>query len=66
MKHTVALTGDRIDQIVYKYYGTLDVLNDVMQSNIHLISKPVLESGDVVYLPDIDTSEQSESGVALW
>jgi len=66
MKHTVAATGDRLDQIIYAHYGTLDVMNEVMMSNAHLMGKPILDAGDKVYLPDIDLPEPTETGVSLW
>lgn len=66
MKRTVATQGDRLDQIIYTYYGTLDVMNEVMMSNVNLLSKTILDAGDVVYLPDISAPEQPETGVSLW
>jgi len=66
MKRTVATTGDRLDQIIYQYYGTLDVMNEVMMSNVHLLSKTILDAGDIVNLPDISSPEQPETGVNLW
>lgn len=66
MNSTIATQGDRLDQIIYAYYGTLDVMNKVMMSNVHLMPKPILDTGDKVYLPDISVPEQSESGVSLW
>lgn len=66
MRYTVATKGDRLDVIIYQHYGTLDVMNEVMMNNPHLMSRPILESGDKVYLPDIAEPEQSETGVSLW
>lgn len=66
MKYTVATKGDRLDQIIYQYYGSLDVMNEVMINNPHLMSRPILESDDKVYLPDITKPEQSVTGVSLW
>lgn len=66
MKYTVATKGDRLDQIIYQYYRSLDVMNEVMINNPHLMSTPILQSGDKVYLPDIAEPEQSETGVSLW
>lgn len=66
MKHTVATQGDRLDVIIYQYYGTLDVMNEVMMNNPHLMSTPILSTGDKVYLPEIIEPEQSETGVSLW
>lgn len=66
MRYTVATKGDRLDVIIYQHYGTLDVMNEVMMNNSHLMSRPILESGDKVYLPEITKPEQSETGVSLW
>jgi len=67
MKYTVATQGDRLDQIIYQHYGTLDVMNEVMIHNSHLMSTPILQNGDKVYLPDIDVTAQAETvGVSLW
>lgn len=67
MKHVLAQKGDRLDQIVYNYYGTLEPLNSVMLANAELMKKSVLEDKDVVYLPDYTASEASEDdGVNLW
>lgn len=67
MTQAVANQGDRLDQIIYAYYGTLDVMNEVMSANVHLLRKAILDTGDKVYLPDIDVTVQSEdTGVSLW
>lgn len=66
MRYTVATKGDRLDVIIYQHYGTLDVMNEVMMHNPHLMSTPILSTGDKVYLPDIAKPEQLETGVNLW
>lgn len=66
MKHTVATHGDRLDRIIYAYYGTLDAMNEVMMANVHLMKKTILDDGDKVYLPDIETATPEEKGVSLW
>lgn len=66
MKYAIATQGDRLDQIVYQYYKTLDVLGEVMMSNPDLLNKPILDEGDRVALPDITIEAQSETGVSLW
>ncbi len=67
MKHFVATQNDRLDTIVYAYYGTLEPLNMVMLSNAHLMSKALLDDGDKVYLPPYIATKESESdGVSLW
>ncbi len=49
-----AQRGDRLDQIVFKHYGTLDVYVEVLEENDHLINKMILEDGDIVNLPVIE------------
>ncbi len=66
MRHTVATQGDRLDQIIYTVYKTLSVMNEVMINNSHLMNKPILDDGDIVYLPDIAISLQPVQGVSLW
>lgn len=66
MRRTVATQGDRLDQIIYTFYGTLDVMNEVMMNNSHLMSKPILSDGDIVYLPNITAAVPIQSGVSLW
>lgn len=66
MKHTIATQNDRLDQIIYAHYGTLDVMNEVMMANANLMGKAILDNGDKVYLPDIKLPDQTESGVSLW
>lgn len=66
MRRTVATQGDRLDQIIYTFYGTLEVMNEVMMSNSHLMGKPILSDGDIVYLPKITAAVPVQSGVSLW
>lgn len=67
MKHVIATQNDRLDTIVYTYYGTLEPLNDVMLANAHLMSKALLDAGDKINLPDYVAPATNESdGVNLW
>lgn len=67
MKYVIATQNDRLDTIVYTYYGTLAPLNMVMLANAHLMSKVLLDDGDKVYLPQYMATDASESnGVSLW
>lgn len=62
-----AKQGERLDTIVYSYYGTVDVLHTVMLYNVDLLGKELLDDGDVVTLPVIDTeSSEIEKGKTLW
>ncbi|MDR2342793.1 MAG: tail protein X [Campylobacteraceae bacterium] len=47
----IASKGERLDTIVYKHYGTLEVFAQVLKLNARL--KPILDDKDIVYLPDI-------------
>lgn len=67
MRCVIATKNDRIDSIVYAYYGSLNPLNEVMMANAHLMSKPLLDDGDKVFLPTYEAETSSESdGVSLW
>jgi phage tail protein X len=50
-----ALNDDRLDQIVFKHYGTLEVYIEVLESNDHLMNKVILEQNDIVNLPVLNT-----------
>lgn len=60
MRILKAQDGDRLDQIVYKEYGTLEVLEEVLQANPHLVSKVILEDGDEITIAVIDIVKDSE------
>lgn len=66
MRYTIATKYDRLDQIVFTFYKNLDVLNEVMMANVHLLNKSILDDGDIVYLPDIALPPVQEVGVSLW
>ncbi|WP_300827085.1 tail protein X [Helicobacter ganmani] len=51
-----AKDGERLDSIVYSHYGTLGVFEGVLGVNPKLTNKPILEAGDKVYLPFLDTN----------
>lgn len=63
-----AVDGDRLDRIIYKYYGTLEssVVASVIEANVHLAHKVTLDAGDVVNLPEAETSETDTASRALW
>ena len=66
LKTVKAYKGQRLDQIIYKEYSTLesDVVNAVLSANVHLLNKLELEAGDVVKLPKIEAKEPK--GKHLW
>ena len=65
MNNYIALDRDRLDVIVYKTYETLENFQDVLKANPHLLQKYILESGDIVYLPDFIKPKEKEPK-ALW
>ena len=66
MKQVKAYKGQRLDEIVYKEYGSLsqEIFNGVMAANSHLLRKTELDAGDIVYLPEIKIKEPK--GKHLW
>ena len=54
MKTVEAQKGDRLDQIIFKHYGTLKVYGEVLEANDHLVKKIILDDKDIVNLPVID------------
>ncbi len=63
-----AADGDRLDTIVFKYYGSIEayIMESVMDANPHLLDKIVLSAGDIVYLPEIETGPTETTTKALW
>ena len=55
----------RLDTIVYEHYKRLDVFESVLEINVHLHNKYILEVGDKVLLPTIEVPVIIEDG-ALW
>jgi len=66
MNEYIAKDGERLDQIVYEVYGTLDVFQDALKANIHIANKIELDVGDKVYLPDISVEPKEQEEKALW
>lgn len=66
MKTIKAYKGQRLDQIIYKEYKSLDkdIVNAVLALNPHLLKKVELESGDIVNLPKIERKQPK--GKYLW
>lgn len=54
--HYIAKDDERLDSIVYSHYGTLNVFQSVLETNSHLLNKKILNAGDIVLLPQINTS----------
>lgn len=67
MKTFTAQNGDKLDQIAYNTYGTLEHFTKVVEANPHLVNKPILSDGDVVNLPVIEVEKTKVSEVkSLW
>lgn len=49
MNYIYAKVGQRLDEIAYKYYGTLANFAEVLAHNANL--NTILKEGDKVYLP---------------
>jgi len=65
MSEYIATDGDRLDAIVFRHYETLEPFSIVLLANPLLHTKEVLESGDVVLLPDWQPP-RTEEVQALW
>ena len=67
MREYIATQGERLDQIIYREYKTLDknVVNEVLKANPHLLTKLILDAFDKVYLPEIEIKPSLEDK-ALW
>jgi len=63
-----AKDGDRLDIIMFKAYGSVDkkVTEAVLDANEHLLSASILKAGDIVYLPEIQTTQDETKTKALW
>ena len=55
----------RLDTIVFNHYGTLDVLELVLEQNKQYLNKYILDTGDIVILPTYTVSKE-KAGNALW
>lgn len=65
MNKAIAKTGERLDQIIYSNYGTLEAFEQVLEANPHLLKKEILEIGDIVYLPNVVLEKVKKEDV-LW
>ena len=57
--------GTRLDELVYKHYGTLTPFTLVLEANPTLHAKKALEAGDEVVLPQWAPPKEREVK-ALW
>ena len=64
-----AIEGERLDQIVFNFYGSIKLFEVVLENNPHLKDKPILSADDEVTLEEIEpvTTKTTEENVkALW
>ncbi len=57
--------GDILDWIVWKHYGTMSALEQVMKANPN-ITNEVLFAGIEIKLPYIETVQRADNEVKLW
>ena len=67
-KIVTAIQNDTINSICWRYYGrSTGVVEKVLESNSNLAEFDVfLPIGTSVYLPDIDTPQQTRTTIQLW
>lgn len=74
IKH-IATQGERLDSIYAKYYGIVSSLNTLhyesgynafVLANIHLVSTPILKGGEIVYLPNLKETQESDEVLGIW
>lgn len=67
MKTYTAQNGDRLDQIVFREYGTLKVFEKVVEANPKLKNRTILQDGEEINLPVITIEKTKIKKVkALW
>lgn len=57
--------GDVLDWIVWKHYGTLSVIEEVLKAN-PAVTDEVLKAGIKIKLPYVDTALKSDKEIRLW
>ncbi len=65
MKEVTAKNGERLDEIVFREYGTLDFFEKVLSENQKLSNKIFLSEADIVYLPQIEIVSSNKQET-LW
>ncbi len=61
----VTKEGDVLDWIVWKHYGTMSALEQVMKANPN-ITDEILRAGMIIKLPYIETVQKADNEVKLW
>jgi phage tail protein X len=57
--------GDVLDWIVWKHYGTMSALKQVMKANPN-ITNELLPAGIEIKLPYIESVQKADNEVKLW
>ena len=57
--------GDVLDWIVWQHYGTISVLEKVMEANPNITDEK-LSAGIEIKLPYIETVQKADNEVKLW
>lgn len=57
--------GDVLDWIVWMHYGTISVLEKVMQANPNIVDEK-LAAGIEIKLPYIETIQKNKGEVRIW
>ena len=58
--------AQRLDEIVFAHYKSLDYLDEVIQANPDLLSKLIIEVGDKVELPVFKSVSKINKTKSLW
>lgn len=65
MREVIPKNGERLDEIVFKEYGTLDFFEKVLSENQKLSNKIFLSEADIVYLPQVEIVSSNKQET-LW
>ena len=66
MRQIKASDNQRLDEIVFTEYGTLEFMEIVLENNPHLTTKLILNIGDVINLPIVTKNKIEEKEEVLW
>ena len=67
-----AKLGDRLDSIYFRFYGDITLhsyesgYNAFVLANIHLAHSPVLQGGEIVYLPSFEATNSTDEVLGIW
>ena len=61
----ITKVGDVLDWIVWKHYGTMSALEQVMKANPN-VTEEILSAGTVIKLPYVEAPQKIDNEVKLW